>query len=374
MSFNPSPRHPLTMSSVPSTIPTLSKPSKHENLVGAVLWLPSVDHIPDHGRYKLKAKACDHPCLVVQDCRTANDDTVKICILASYSQETSYNALGKTEKFDHVPIHPNPPNDRTEPNIVYLRPRQNNGMFLRRNSWVNTRRIYKVPVAILRPYENHRSWCRYRLAETSIRALQSALFPENTDTEGALSPPMSSDSPFTSDEQLVSPNREMSPDGDMSSQVSLSERAAVAQSEPHQPQLQSLNVDMNDLDGANTTFTEACRPSSMPQRGSPSDEPSPFHLIYPLDRGPRPKAPTETRSNCHAIGSIVLLVGVLFRCLLGIQKGRPYAWNFRCVVAAAAAAIAFLSFMSLFAAVPINILGPAIDVDSVCVLLIGFVR
>lgn len=361
------------MSAVSSNIHSLSLPSKHENLVGAILWLPSVDHIPDHGRYKLKAKACDHPCLVVQDLRTANDDTVKICILASYSQETSYNALGKTEKFDHVPIHPNLPNDRTEPNIVYLRPRQNNGMFLRRNSWVNTRRIYKVPIAILRPYENHRSWCRYRLAETSIRALQSALFPENTDTEVALSPPISSDSPFTSDEQLVSPKRETSPDGNMSSQVGLSERAAIAQPEPQEPHLQPASIDMNDSDGANTTFTEACRPSSMPQRGPLSDEPSPFHLIYPLDRGPCPKAPNETRSNSHAIGSTVLLVDVLFRRLLSIRKGRPYVWNFRFVVAAAAA-IAFLSFISLFAAISINMLESATDVDSVCGLLIGFIR
>lgn len=71
------------MSSDSKIAPLLpSSPSKHENLVGAILWLLPPEQVPDHGRYKLKAKACGHPCVVVQDCRTTDPEFVRICIVS----------------------------------------------------------------------------------------------------------------------------------------------------------------------------------------------------------------------------------------------------------------------------------------------------
>lgn len=78
------------MSSEPTTPPVLpSSPSKHENLVGAILWLLPPEQIPDHGRYKLKAKACGHPCLVVQDCRATEPEFVRICIVSLIFQSSA---------------------------------------------------------------------------------------------------------------------------------------------------------------------------------------------------------------------------------------------------------------------------------------------
>lgn len=343
------------MSSAPTAL--VSLPSKLENLVGAILWLPAVEQIPDHGRYKLKAKACDHPCLVVQDCRATDDDTVRICILASYSQETSYDSLGKSEKIDHVPIHPNKPNDRTMPSILYLRPRQNAEMLLKRDSWVNTKRIYKVPISILRPYENFRSWCRYRLADTSIRALHAVLFPGTlyttltTSRRASLSSSIFLDNSFLSEDQALSPNDLLTLCEDKPSQqatITESENTLPngSNSKPDEAQLQPLDVSRGDSEEALSTNSNV--QAIKPQRIPLSKKPSSFHLIYPFDSGPHASTIANNKNYLPAPAAL-LLERVLNTTAQQIQTSRPLAQGSHYIRALLVEILLMLTLMSVLA-------------------------
>lgn len=294
------------MSSVP-TSPTVipSSPSRHENLVGAILWLLPLEQIPDHGRYKLKAKACGHPCVVVQDRRATEPDLVRICVLASYSQSVSYNSLGRSEQHDHIPIHPNEPDSRVQPSILYLRRRQRTEMLLKKQSWVNTRRVYKVPVSILRPYETFQSWCRYRLADSSIQALQSALLISASDLPIGPSPAQllstvsSTNQPVPND-PLSSPDLFWNPveitSGESPPQqanVTISEGPASEDSRtvPAEPEAQVPIAGAIDSRDNPSEVSDARTSAEL--RVPLSYKQCPFHLIFPFDSGPHSKRNPE---------------------------------------------------------------------------------
>lgn len=324
MSFTPT---------IPNVVP--SSPSRHENLVGAILWLLPLEQVPDHGRYKLKAKACGHPCVVVQDCRATEPELVQICILASYSQSTSYSSLGQSEQHDHIPIHPNKPDGRVQPSILYLRHRQRTEMLLRKKSWVNTKRVYKVPVSILRPYETFQSWCRYRLAESSIQALQSALLISTLDSPTGPAASQSLFSPVSSEDQnlsddLLSPlDIFWNPEGIPSACFPSPQTLATASETPasddastvlNEPKAQVTVDGASDSKHAPSQNLEAkfsVRPSV-----SLSDKQSPFHKIFPFDSGPHSKMTAECRDltvNLPLLPPPVTTNSTVSRCKLTSQ-------------------------------------------------------
>lgn len=242
--------------------------------------------------------------------QSTGSGTDQITQLTSYSQSTSYNSLGAKEQHHHVPIHPNKPNDLAQPRIVYLRHRQKVAIILKKNSWINTRQIYKVPLSILRPYEAHQSWCRYRLTDGSIQALNSALKIDSLDP-GLLRAPRL---PFS---LPVSQNLRGALD-EQTAATSATDRL-LSPFEYSSPQSYGLTASMNSpsavqhLPFPDATFTGY---QNQPTAGSEQDandnssegQPAnletesdalprfkqyPFHLIYPFDSGPLSGAAIE---------------------------------------------------------------------------------
>lgn len=243
-------------------------------------------------------------------CRARRGREADNCLqLASYSQSNSYSSLGKSEQYDHVPIHPNEPDSRVKPSILYLRRRQGTEMLLKKKSWVNTRRVYKVPVSILRPYETFQSWCRYRLADTSIQALQSVLFISASDSSAGPAPAQFLFSPVSSEGQIL-------PDDVPSSADAFWSPFGVPTKDLSSQQTPVAAPDGPIFDGPNTGLGESqveisvggtSGSDNFPERsdgtinGKPriplSYKQSPFHIIFPFDAGPLSRTRAEHRTS-----------------------------------------------------------------------------
>lgn len=173
-------------------------------------------------------------------------------------------------------------------------------MLLKRKSWVNTKRVYKVPVSILRPYETFQSWCRFRLTDTSIQALQSALLisalnsSSEPTTSQLLSSPVLSDGTSLPDDSLASPDIFSSAIGATSQSTPSRKPSILVQSENPllngsmaalgEPQTQP--PDAIGYDSTKASSGEIGIEGTDDPRVSLSYNESPFYMLFPFDTGP----------------------------------------------------------------------------------------
>lgn len=115
--------------------------------VGAILWLPSKDQIPDdlQSRTEIDDGCFDHPALIIWIDQGFTKAT--ILIITSFNSRDLFEKHGnnKTARLDHLPIHPNNPHpDNGE--LLYLE----GNAALPKKSYVKTGKQHTVDPFVLR--------------------------------------------------------------------------------------------------------------------------------------------------------------------------------------------------------------------------------